>query len=66
MNPEAKAATDDVLRRVQGEFLEMPGQRLTVAQTGSGPLAVAQLGPRELVIQTVVEKKALVGESSGR
>lgn len=25
-------ATDDVLRRVQGEFLEMPGLRLTEAQ----------------------------------
>ena len=25
-------ATDDMLRRVQGEFLEMPGMRLTEAQ----------------------------------
>jgi hypothetical protein len=32
MNPEAQAAIDDVLRRVQGEFLEMPGLRLTGAQ----------------------------------
>jgi hypothetical protein len=32
MNLEAPAATDDVLRRVQGEFLEMPGLRLTEAQ----------------------------------
>ena len=32
MNPEAPAANDDVLRRVQGEFLEMPGLRLTEAQ----------------------------------
>jgi hypothetical protein len=29
--PRAQA-TDDVLRRVKGEFLEMPGLRLTVAQ----------------------------------
>jgi hypothetical protein len=27
-----RGATDDVLRRVQGEFLEMPGLRLTQAQ----------------------------------
>jgi len=32
MPPEAIRATDDVLRRVQGEFLEMPGLRLTEAQ----------------------------------
>jgi hypothetical protein len=32
MNPEAQAATDNVLRRIQGEFLEMPGLRLTEAQ----------------------------------
>jgi hypothetical protein len=32
MNPEHARATDEVLRRVQGEFLEMPGLRLTEAQ----------------------------------
>jgi hypothetical protein len=32
MAPEFGRATDDVLRRVQGEFLEMPGLRLTEAQ----------------------------------
>jgi hypothetical protein len=32
MKPEAPITTDDVLRRVQGEFLEMPGLRLTEAQ----------------------------------
>src|SRR5206468_11596145 len=32
MPPEPIRATDDVLRRVQGEFLEMPGLRLTEAQ----------------------------------
>ena len=31
MTPEP-IATEDVLRRVQGEFLEMPGLRLTEAQ----------------------------------
>jgi len=32
MKPEPVRATEDVLRRVQGEFLEMPGLRLTPAQ----------------------------------
>jgi hypothetical protein len=32
MAPEPNFATDDVLWRVQGEFLEMPGLRLTEPQ----------------------------------
>jgi hypothetical protein len=32
MSPEPVPATEDILRRVQGEFLEMPGLRLTEAQ----------------------------------
>ena len=32
MSPEPIRANDEVLRRVQGEFLEMPGLRLTPAQ----------------------------------
>ena len=32
MSPEQMRATEEVLRRVQGEFLEMPGLRLTEAQ----------------------------------
>lgn len=32
MKTQAHCPTDDVLRRVQGEFLEMPGMRLTEAQ----------------------------------
>ncbi len=32
MTPERTHATDEVLRRVQGEFLEMPGLRLTEPQ----------------------------------
>ena len=32
MERESHAASDDVLRRVRGEFLEMPGLRLTEAQ----------------------------------
>ena len=32
MTPEQYRPTEEVLRRVQGEFLEMPGLRLTRAQ----------------------------------
>jgi hypothetical protein len=32
MTPKLDGPTDEVLRRVQGEFLEMPGLRLTGAQ----------------------------------
>jgi hypothetical protein len=32
MRPEQSRPIDEVLRRVQGEFLEMPGLRLTGAQ----------------------------------
>jgi hypothetical protein len=32
MTPELTATCDEVLRRVKGEFLEMPGLRLTEAQ----------------------------------
>jgi hypothetical protein len=32
MNAQATHTTEDVLRRVQGEFLEMPGLRLTEPQ----------------------------------
>ena len=32
MKPEPTQTNEDVLRRVQGEFLEMPGLRLTESQ----------------------------------
>ena len=38
-----------------------PILRLVAAAPDSGPMTVAQVGPRELVVQTVVEKKALIG-----
>ncbi|MGH7353860.1 MAG: ABC transporter permease subunit [Candidatus Rokuibacteriota bacterium] len=38
-----------------------PIQRLAFAAPDSGPITVAQIGPRELIVQTVVEKKALIG-----
>src|SRR5439155_9970 len=34
---------------------------LTVASPDSGPVTVAQVGPHDLIVQTVVEKKALLG-----
>jgi phosphate transport system permease protein len=40
-----------------------PLMRVVGAEPSGGPLTVAQVGPRALVIQTVVEKKALVGAS---
>jgi phosphate transport system permease protein len=43
-----------------------PSGRRPIARAGhaapkEGPLTVAQLGPRELVVQTVVERKGLIG-----
>jgi phosphate transport system permease protein len=38
-----------------------PVLRLTLASTPGGALTVAQLGPTELVVQSVTEKKALIG-----
>jgi hypothetical protein len=34
MSSHSNCITEDVLRRVRGEFLEMPGMRLTEAQAG--------------------------------
>ena len=38
-----------------------PIRALAAAAAAGGPITVAQLGPRELMIETVVEKKALIG-----
>ena len=38
-----------------------PLRRLAVASTESGPVTVAQVGPKDLIVRSVVEKKALVG-----
>ena len=47
MTPQPMDATEEVLRRVQGEFLEMPGLRLTEAQArrlwGLDPISCAAL-----------------------
>jgi phosphate transport system permease protein len=37
---------------------------LTSAVPDSGPISIAQVGPADLVVQTIVEKKALVGPST--
>jgi phosphate transport system permease protein len=38
-----------------------PILRATGTTTGTGPIVVGQVGPRDLIVQTVVEKKALIG-----
>jgi phosphate transport system permease protein len=38
-----------------------PILRLAAAAPSSGPVTVAQVGPRDLIVQTAVEKKALIG-----
>jgi phosphate transport system permease protein len=49
----------------QPSLVDPSGRRAIVraayAAPKEGPLTVAQLGPRELVVQTVVEKKGLIG-----
>ena len=40
-----------------------PVRRLAFAETGTGPVTVAQVGPTELALHSVVEKKALIGGS---
>jgi phosphate transport system permease protein len=41
--------------------VKRPLTRMTAAAPDGGPITVAQVGPTELVLQTVVEKKALIG-----
>lgn len=40
-----------------------PIQRVAFASAGRGPVTIAQVGPRELLVETVVEKRALIGQS---
>jgi phosphate transport system permease protein len=40
-----------------------PILRVTAASPDGGPVTVAQVGPAELIVQSVVEKKALIGGS---
>ena len=55
------------VRPVYGAPIVLDGERrrpilrLAAAAPDSGPMAVAQVGPHDVVVQTVVEKKALIG-----
>ncbi|MBI3028146.1 MAG: ABC transporter permease subunit [Candidatus Rokubacteria bacterium] len=40
-----------------------PIRRVAFASTGGGAVTIAQVGRRELLVETVVEKRALIGES---
>jgi hypothetical protein len=56
-------ATEDVLRRVQGEFLEMPGLRLTEAQARRlWGLDAASCG---LLLESLVDAKFLFRTRDG-
>jgi len=44
-----------------GSRAEAGDPRVTVAAPDSGPVTVAQVGPRELIVLTVTEKKAPIG-----
>ena len=44
--------------------LKRPILRIAGATTATGPIVVAQVGPRDLVLQTTVERKALIGAST--
>jgi phosphate transport system permease protein len=48
---------------VVDEEKKRPVLRLAAAATNAGPVTIAQVGPAELLVQTVVEKRALIGPS---
>jgi hypothetical protein len=63
MTPEQLRAADDVIRRVQGEFLEMPGLRLTEAQARRlWGLDAASCG---VLLKTLVESNFLFRTRDG-
>src|SRR3974377_2015941 len=63
MSPEPQQLHDDVLRRVQGEFLEMPGLRLTEAQARR--LWGLEEGLCALLLRKLVEAKFLFRTRDG-
>ena len=63
MTPKAFGAVDDVLRRVQGEFLEMPGLRLTAAQARR--LWNLDEGACDLLLRALVDAKFLFETRDG-
>ena len=56
LTPQHEAGEPSVLDDGRRPILAITG-----GPTSSGPVLAAQVGPRELVLQTVVEKKALIG-----
>jgi hypothetical protein len=63
MTPEPLREHDDVLRRVQGEFLEMPGLRLTEAQARR--LWGLDAGVCEALLTALVDAKFLFRTRDG-
>jgi len=59
VTPEAVFGEAAVLDRGRGRAI----RRLALAAPAAGPLTVAQVGPTDLIVQTVVERKALIGAS---
>ncbi len=63
MATECVCAVDDILQRVQGEFREMPGLRLTLAQAGR----LWGLDPTvcQRLLGTLVDSQFLVRRADG-
>ena len=58
-----RTSNDDVVRRVQGEFLEMPGLRLTQAQAGR--LWGLDAASCQVLLDTLVDAKFLFRTRDG-
>lgn len=63
MKSDSTLTNEDVLRRVQGEFLEMPGLRLTEAQARR--LWGLDAGSCEALLNTLVDAKFLFRTRDG-
>ena len=63
MAPQPVRTTDEVLRRVQGEFMEMPGLRLTEAQARR--LWGLDQASCDALLKILVDAKFLVRTASG-
>ena len=63
MAPEPNHASDEVLRRVQGEFNEMPGLRLTDAQARR--LWGLDAKSCDALLETLVDEKFLCRTGDG-
>ena len=63
MQSESPRATEETLRRVRGEFLEMPGLRLTEAQARR--LWGLDAGSCEVLLRALVDAKFLFKTQDG-